>query len=128
MNDKDLAKKVLPYLESYASDLNFQLSHDADFVNYCTSGTPQFDEDDEARAYIDKLEDLIDTLTPRYNYTVEVALDISIPVTVTAKHPADARKKALEKLRKENPKAKVREDSWYEHNVTKVKDIEEVKK
>ena len=128
MNDKDLAKlakKALPYLENYASDLTFQLSHGSEFVNYCTDSTPEFDEDHEAREYIDELESLIDKLTPRYKYTVDVALDVSIPVTVTAKHPREAIEKAVEELRKQNSKAKVREDKWYDHKVTEVQDIEE---
>ena len=50
---------VLYYLENYASDLNFQLSHGSDFVNYCTDETPEFDEDEQSEAYITELERLI---------------------------------------------------------------------
>ena len=50
---------VIYYLENYASDLNFQLSHGSDFVNYCTDETPEFDKDEQAEAYITELERLI---------------------------------------------------------------------
>lgn len=60
--DVDKLRWVLYYLENYASDLNFQLSHGSDFVNYCTDETPEFDEDEQAEAYITELERLITEL------------------------------------------------------------------
>jgi len=51
---------VYQYLESYHADLRYQ--YDAggrNYVNDCSSGTPYFDSEDEAKAYIDNLAAVI---------------------------------------------------------------------
>jgi hypothetical protein len=62
MKDKNLAMRTVTYLENYISDLDFQLSHGADFVNYCTDETPEFTEDHEAEAYISRIKSLVSEL------------------------------------------------------------------
>ena len=64
----DNLRFVIYYLENYASDLNFQLSHGSDFVNYCTDETPEFEDDESAEAYIRKLERFITELKARFDY------------------------------------------------------------
>jgi hypothetical protein len=51
-------KKVLEYLKAYHKDLEYQFEHmgeGAYSVNHCTSGTDFFDNDAEAKTYIDNL-------------------------------------------------------------------------
>tara|TARA_R110000796_G_scaffold203346_1_gene319659 strand:+ start:567 stop:809 length:243 start_codon:yes stop_codon:yes gene_type:complete len=68
MNVKDLFNKleqglaldVHQYLECYYQDLRYQ--YDAggrDYVNDCSSGTPYFNTEDEAKAYIDNLATVV---------------------------------------------------------------------
>jgi len=68
MNVKDLFNKLeqgLPldarqYLECYHADLRYQ--YDAggrNYVNDCSSGTPYFNTEDEAKAYIDNLATVV---------------------------------------------------------------------
>jgi len=78
MNDKDLEGKIVldlevysemvSYVSNYAGDLSYQVGEGARFVNFCSSGTPYFDEkkddegDGEAQEYLDGLESLIQRL------------------------------------------------------------------
>ena len=61
MTHDDLGS-VITYLENYASDLGFQLSHGTEFISYCTDATPEFADDDEAETYIARIESLITEL------------------------------------------------------------------
>lgn len=58
MTNTDLEKAII-YLENYVSDLSFQVSHGVDFVSYCTDATPEFDNENEAEAYITRIQSLI---------------------------------------------------------------------
>ena len=52
--EKGLPLDVYQYLECYHADLRYQ--YDAggrNYVNDCSSGTPYFDSEDEAKEYID---------------------------------------------------------------------------
>ena len=51
-------KKVIEYLKAYHQDLEYQFEHmgeGAHSVNHCTSGTDFFDNDVEAKTYLDNL-------------------------------------------------------------------------
>lgn len=52
---------MINYLESYLEDLKYQLGWGIDFVNNNTSGTPCFENEEEARVYINQLEYFINT-------------------------------------------------------------------
>ena len=60
--DLDVYSEVLGHLSNYAGDLSYQVSEGASFVNFCSDGTPQFEEDDAAQEYLNDLESLIHRL------------------------------------------------------------------
>ena len=58
--EQGLPLDVYQYLECYHADLRYQ--YDAggrNYVNDCSSGTPYFDSEDEAKTYIDNLAAVI---------------------------------------------------------------------
>ena len=60
-----LMKKVIEYLKAYHKDLEYQFEHmgeGAYSVNNCTSGTDFFDNDAEAKLYIEDLAKKIEIL------------------------------------------------------------------
>jgi len=59
-------RAVITYLENYASDLGFQLSHGVDFISYCTDSTPEFENENQAEEYLSRIESLITELKQNY--------------------------------------------------------------
>lgn len=133
MNDKDLVRDVVTYLENYVSDLKFQLSHGSDFVNSCTNETPEFKNDHEAKSYVSEINSLLDKLRPDRKFTIGLSLDIVLPVEVIAKTAWEAEKKAIEKFDNEDIGLPTEAGRCFygsdlresEHRVFEVEDIEE---
>jgi hypothetical protein len=68
MNHKDIPILTVTYLQNYVSDLRYQLAEGgADYVNYCTNETPEFDDDDKAKAYIARVESLASELAKMWD-------------------------------------------------------------
>lgn len=56
-------KDVHKYLSAYFADLEYQFNQDGySYMNSCSSGTPEFSNTDQAKAYLYHLSNLIKKL------------------------------------------------------------------
>lgn len=59
---KERLKEILKYLECYADDISYQSGDGFENLNYCTSGTPYFESDVEAEAWVTEVSNCVEKL------------------------------------------------------------------